>query len=207
MAAAERQAQGEIDEATRAVNRMRMEPGVAALLGSAKGVLLVPAYGRGAYFLGGQGGHGVLVLRRSAGEWSQPAFYSLGGASFGLPAGGASGPIALILMTDAAVGKFRDSDRTWQLDANARLEVVSYASAQSAAGGDVKADIVLWSGLKASDTGISAAATYITPSATLDDAYYHRLVSNRQILTGAVESRQTAGLREALAGGSGASYR
>lgn len=204
---AERQAQGEINDATRAVNRMWMQPGMAALLRSAKGVLIVPAYGRGAYFLGGQGGRGVLVLRRHGTEWSQPAFYALGGASFGLQAGGKGGTVALILMTDEAVGRFRDNSSTWQLDAHAGLEVVSFRSAQTAAGGAFKADIVMWSEANARYAGISAAATYITPSTTLDDAYYHQLVTNRQILTGAVESGQTASLLEALAGGSSASYR
>jgi len=207
MADAERQAQGEINDATRAVKRMWMEPGVAALLRAAKGVLVVPAYGRGAYFLGGQGGRGVLVVRRSATEWSEPAFYSLGGASFGLGAGGQGGPLALILMSDDAVGKFRDNGRTWQLAADTGLTIVGFAGTPSAASGNSKADIVMWSGVRGLSAGISAAATYITPSATLDDAYYHRLVTNRQILTGAVVSRYTAGLREALAGGSSASYR
>jgi lipid-binding SYLF domain-containing protein len=64
MVDAERQAQGEINDAARAVKRIWTEPGTAALLRWAKGVLIVPFCGRGAYFLGGQGGHGVLCCAR-----------------------------------------------------------------------------------------------------------------------------------------------
>lgn len=207
MVDAERQAQGEIDDATLTVTRMWMEPGMPALLRSAEGVLVVPAYGRGEYFLGGQGGRGVLVLRRSATEWSQPAFYSLGGASFGLEAGGKGGPVALILRSEDAVARFKDNSSTWRLDTDTGLEVVSFPNAPSAVSTDSKADIVIWSAAKTLDSSTSTAPIYITPSATLDDAYYHQLVTNRQILTGAIESRQAAGLREALAGGNSARYR
>jgi len=207
MVDAERQAQGEINDATLTVNRLWMEPGMPALLRSAQGILVVPAYGRGEYFLGGQGGRGVLVLRRSATEWSQPAFYSLGGASLGPETGGKAGPVALILRSYDAVARFKDNSSTWRLDADTGLEIVSFPNAPSAASTDSKADIVIWSGAKTLDVGTSAAAIYITPSAALDDAYYHQLVTSRQILTGAIESRRTAGLREALAGGNIASYR
>jgi len=208
MADAERQAQGEINDATRVVSRMWMEPGMAALLPAAKGVLVVPSYGRGAYFLGGQGGHGVLLLRKSGTTWSQPAFYSLGGAGFGLQAAdGERGPIALILMSDESVGKFRDNTRTWQLAGDTGLTVVGFSHGQATASDNSRADIVMWSAAKGLHGRVSAAATYITPSVTLDDAYYHQLVTNRQILTGAVASRRTANLREALAGASDARYR
>lgn len=202
---ASQQAQSEVNGATAAVNRIQADPGMAALLRSAKGVLVVPDYGRGAYFIGGQGGRGVLLLRQREGAWSQPAFYSLGGASIGLQAGGEAGPIAMVLMTDSAVERFRDNASTWQLGANTGLTVVNYSGAQTIVSATPKADIVMWSGAKGLYGGISAGATYITPEASLDDAYYHGLVTNRQILSGTVKNRRTADLREALAGG-GAAY-
>jgi SH3 domain-containing YSC84-like protein 1 len=206
MADAVQQAQTEVNGATVAVNRMQAEPGMAALLRSARGVLVVPEYGEGAYFIGGQGGRGVLLLRRRNGAWSQPAFYSLGGASFGLQAGGEAGPIAMVLMSRNAVDRFRDNTGTWHLGANTGLTVVNYSGAQTIVSAHPKADIVMWSGAKGLYGGISAGATYITPDASLNDAYYHGLVTNRQILASRVSNRHTANLREALAGG-GAAYR
>jgi lipid-binding SYLF domain-containing protein len=207
MTDAARQAQDEINGSAVAVNRMRAEPKMAALLRSAKGVLVVPDYGRGAYFIGGQGGRGVLLLRESGARWSEPAFYSLGGASVGLQAGGEAGPVALILMTGNAVDRFRDNTSTWQLGANTGLTVANFSGAQTVESINPKADIVRWSGAKGLYGGISAGATYITPDATLDDAYYHRMLTTQQILSDEVHTRRTASLREALAGASGASYR
>jgi SH3 domain-containing YSC84-like protein 1 len=207
MADEAQQAQSEVDGATVAVNRMQAEPGMAALLRSAKGVLVVPDYGSGAYFIGGQGGRGVLLLRQRSGAWSQPAFYSLGGASIGLQAGGEAGPIAMVLMTNTAVDRFKDNTSTWQLGASTGLTVVKYSGEQSIVTAHPNADIVMWSGAKGLYGGISAGATYITPDSSLNDAYYHGLVTNRQVLTGAVRNRQSADLREALAGAGSAAYR
>ena len=186
---------------------MRAEPALAALPSSAKGVRVVPDYGKGAYFIGGQGGRGVLLLRESAHAWSQPAFYSLGGASFGLQVGGEAGPIAMVLMTDRAVRRFESHTSTWQLGAHTGLTVVNSSGRQTVVSAHPKADVVMWSGVKGLYGGISAGATYITPDTGLDDAYYHRMVTNRQILSSAVTSRHAARLREALAGGAASGYR
>ena len=45
---------------------------------------------RGALFLGGEGGNGILLARQKDGSWSYPAFYSLASISFGLQVGGQS---------------------------------------------------------------------------------------------------------------------
>lgn len=206
MADAAHQAQNEVNGATVAVHRMQADPGMAALLKSAKGVLVVPDYGRAAYFIGGQGGRGVLLIREKDGSWSQPAFYSLGGASIGLQAGGEAGPVAMVLMTGNAVDRFKDNTSTWQLGANTGLAVVNYSGAQTIASVNPKADIVMWSGARGLYGGISAGATYITPDGGLNDAYYRGMVTNRQILASVVKNHRTANLREALAGAS-AAYR
>src|SRR5579862_9955604 len=52
----------------------------------AKAVLIVPSLIKGGFFVGGEGGSGVL-LTRSGGSWSDPAFYTLASASFGLQIG------------------------------------------------------------------------------------------------------------------------
>ena len=55
----------------------------------ARGILIVPQFIKGAFFIGGSGGSGVLVVRdEKTNEWSYPAFFTVGGASIGLQFGG-----------------------------------------------------------------------------------------------------------------------
>jgi hypothetical protein len=62
--------------------------------------------------VGGQGGGGVLLIRRND-TWSNPAFYTRGGASIGAQLGGRSGSTALLLMNDKAVHVFENHPSTW----------------------------------------------------------------------------------------------
>jgi len=51
----------------------------------ARVILIVPQFIKGAFFIGGSGGGGVLVVRdEKTNEWSYPAFFTVGGASSGL---------------------------------------------------------------------------------------------------------------------------
>ena len=51
------------------------------LLRRAKAVLIVPSLFKGGFFVGGEGGSGVLLTREPDGAWSYPAFYTLASAS------------------------------------------------------------------------------------------------------------------------------
>ena len=57
------------------------------LMHHARAVLIVPRLFKGGFIVGGEGGNGVLLARGPGGSWSDPAFYGLGSASFGLQAG------------------------------------------------------------------------------------------------------------------------
>ena len=53
----------------------------------AKAIFIVPSLFRGALIFGGAGGSGVLIVKKPDGTWSEPAFYTMGSASFGLQVG------------------------------------------------------------------------------------------------------------------------
>src|ERR1700742_841427 len=55
----------------------------AQLMRQAKAVFIVPKLLKGGFVVGGEGGDGVLMARGASG-WSDPAFYAIGAASFGL---------------------------------------------------------------------------------------------------------------------------
>jgi len=65
----------------------QMGPPLKALLQRARGVLIYPRVLRGAFIVGASGGSGTLVAYDvQTKKWAGPAFYTIGGASFGLQA-------------------------------------------------------------------------------------------------------------------------
>lgn len=66
-------------------------------------VLVVPAFKKGAFVVGGEYGQGVATCRTHNGGWSAPAFVQLEGASFGFQIGGQSTDLVLIGMNHRAL--------------------------------------------------------------------------------------------------------
>ena len=60
---------------------------VASLLKDARAIMIFPSVGKGGLILGVEGGKGVLLARDNTRTWSNPAFYAMNSASFGLQAG------------------------------------------------------------------------------------------------------------------------
>jgi SH3 domain-containing YSC84-like protein 1 len=193
-------AQARVDKAASVVDAMKTDPGVNALLREAKGVLVVPDYGKAAWIVGGQGGVGVLTTREQSGRWSDPAFYTLGGLSIGLQAGGEAGSVAYILMTDRALRPFEYRTNRFSLGADAGLTVVAFSDqANLASTGGAPADVVAWSGTKGLFGGLSVGATDVVTNSTLDEAYYGNPgVTQAQILSGQVKVAGGRVLRSAL---------
>jgi SH3 domain-containing YSC84-like protein 1 len=190
-------AQDRIDDATGIVNQMKQDPNLTLLLAQARGVFIIPHYGKAGFIVGGQGGGGVVLIRHD-GRWSDPAFYSIGGGSIGLQAGASGGSVAMLLMTPRAVRHFeRDNSGKWSLSANAGLTLVTYNGGASAATGG---DVIIWSDTRGLYAGLTAGVTDITPDRHMDHEYYQAEVSPHDILTGAVTVHNPAvhDLRDAL---------
>ncbi|NJN36782.1 MAG: metal-sensing transcriptional repressor [Nitrospiraceae bacterium] len=66
---------------------------------------------RGAFVFGGAGGSGVLVVRdEKTKKWSEPAFYTIGSASFGLQVGGDVSELIFVVRTQKGLEQFYRSD-------------------------------------------------------------------------------------------------
>ena len=64
----------------------------------AKGVLIFPQVIKGGFIGGGSGGTGVLLVRdEKTGNWSEPAFYTIGSVTFGLQIGGQAEEVVQLL--------------------------------------------------------------------------------------------------------------
>jgi lipid-binding SYLF domain-containing protein len=72
---------------------------------------VIPNLIRGGFLFGGRRGRGVMAVRSPNGEWSNPAFITLTGGSFGAQFGADTADVVLVVANDRAVrnissGKF-----------------------------------------------------------------------------------------------------
>ena len=72
------------------------------MMDGAKAVYIVPKLVKGGFIFGAEGGDGVL-LRRTAHGWSEPKFYGMGSASFGLQAGLEQAELVFIINSNRAL--------------------------------------------------------------------------------------------------------
>lgn len=186
-----------VRDATALVRTMKRDHKLARLLAKAKGVLLVPNYGRGGILLGGSGGEAMFLVRRG-GQWYGPVFYQLGAVNIGIQLGAASGPMALLLMNDKTVTEIQMHRSKWSLDAAAGIKLVTYGGHAESAGN--YGDAVLWSKLRGFYGGIALGARDLSFDPDANRGYYHRDLGARQILAGRMRLSHSRPLHAALAG-------
>jgi len=141
------------------------------LLKDAKGVLIVPQMLKGAFVVGASGGNGVLLVRdEKTGQWTGPAFYTIGGGSFGLQIGGEASEVILLAMTDRGINSLLAN--SFKLGADAGLAAGPVGVGVSAATANLSADILSFSRSKGLYGGISLDGAVVAVRGDWNDAYY-----------------------------------
>ncbi len=187
--------QGLVNEAVGVVQKMGNDPQLKQLMQQAKGIYIVPDFGRGALGIGARGGSGVMLSHQDD-TWTGPAFYNMGGISIGAQAGGSAGQIAFLLMSDNAVNKFK-SQNSFSLNAGAGLTIVDYSANKQASWG--KGDIILWSDTEGAYAGATVSVTDINWDEDTNRAYYKgQQVSPTDVLKGRVTDAKAEPLKNAL---------
>jgi SH3 domain-containing YSC84-like protein 1 len=150
------------------------------LLKKAKGVFLVPQLIKGAFIVGASGGTGVLVVRDEKNDWAGPAFYTVGGASFGLQIGAQSSDVGILIMTQRGITSFLSN--SLKLGADVGVAAGPIGVGASAATANLSADLISFSRSKGLYGGISLAGAVVAVRDSLNDAYYRKKVTPTQIL-------------------------
>jgi lipid-binding SYLF domain-containing protein len=165
----------------------------------AKGMLILPQMIRAAFIVGGSGGSGVLVARdEKAGQWRGPAFYTLGGASFGFQAGADAAEVIILAMTERGVTKLLSPQVKLGADISVAAGPVGGGAAAATAG--LSADLISYSMAKGLYGGFSVDGSVAGVREALNHAYYGKPVSPTDILIkGAVKNPQAAPLIGAVA--------
>lgn len=165
----------------------------------AKGIFIVPLMFKGAFFFGGEGGTGVFLVRDDKnGGWSEPAFYTMGAASFGFQFGAQASEIVLLAMSQRGVESMLSN--TFKLGADASVAAGPVGVGIEGATAVLSADMVTFARTKGLFAGISLEGAVIATRDESNRKYYGKEVRPTDILMKrSVTNPHSVGLRSALA--------
>jgi SH3 domain-containing YSC84-like protein 1 len=195
-----------VEKAKMTFDRFKADANLAAfddLIKHAKGVFIAPQILKGAFIFGASGGSGVfLVWDEKTGKWGGPAFYTIGGASFGLQIGGEASEVILMAMTERGVKAMLSSSFKLGADAGIAAGPIGVGAAASTA--NLSADLISFSRAKGLYGGVSLDGAIVAVREGWNNAYYGRRVDPIDILIlQDMKNLQAAPLIEAVARASG----
>jgi lipid-binding SYLF domain-containing protein len=199
MARAQSEQQVTVDGARKVLGDLRHDKAFGnarQLLRQAKAVFIVPKLIKGGFFVGGEGGDGVMMVQ-GRGGWSAPGFFAIGAASFGLQAGLEQSEMVMLIMTQKGLdGVLHDN---FKIGAQAGISVVTLGSGvEGAIGGASLPDVVVWSSSTGLYGGLTVDGSVIKSEPNQDSAFYGHPVTSRGVLYGPVTSPRAAPLRQQL---------
>jgi len=150
-------------------------------LPKAQGVLIFPSILKGAFIFGAEGGTGVLLAKTKPGDWSYPAFFTLGAGSFGLQIGGEDKEVVFLLMSAKAVNAVIASEVKLGGDLSVSAGPVGMGLEGSTTTA-VGADMIAYSLSQGAFAGISFEGAVVHERTRLNGDYYQGGATARQIV-------------------------
>jgi SH3 domain-containing YSC84-like protein 1 len=163
-------------------------------LGKAKGVLIYPQVLKAGFILGGSGGTGVLIAKDANGEWSQPAFYTLGSVSFGLQIGGEAAEVIVMCMTQKAVDALMTTKAKLGGDTS-----IAFGPVGGGAKSNLMADFISFAKSKGLYAGLNLDGSVVDVRESLNKAYYGAALTPIQIIVEKkAKNKGSSALRDSL---------
>ena len=147
------------------------------LLSRAEAVMVFPGVLRAAFGIGGRGGKGLITRRMANGGWSAPAFFTLGGGSFGPQIGASSTDLVLLIMNQDGLRGVLGDRLTLGADAAVAAGPVGRtAAAQTNV--TLDAGILSYSRTRGLFAGLSLNGAVVAPDNDLNRAVYGRTAND-----------------------------
>lgn len=162
-------------------------------LKNAKGLLIYPQVLKAGFILGGSGGTGVLVVNER-GEWSEPAFYTIGSISFGLQIGGEAAEVIVMAMSQKAIDSLFAS--SFKLGGETSIALGPVGAGVE---GNITADFISFAKSKGIYAGINLEGSVVDVRDSLNKAYYGKEVRPVDIIVKKeVSNKGAENLRETI---------
>ena len=140
------------------------------LLDTAEAIAVFPGVIKAAFVVGGRGGQGV-ISRRIKGGWSAPAFFNLGGGSFGAQIGAQKTDYVLLIMNESGLdGLLKD-----KFELGGEVGIAAGPVGREAAASTnprLDAGILSYSRSKGAFIGAALKGAVISPDNDLNEAVY-----------------------------------
>ncbi len=160
----------------------------ADLLKSCSGIAIFPSVIKGAFGIGGMGGTGVIVYHdKDTGQWSPPAFVSIGGVSFGFQIGGQATDTILVVMSKRGMMSLSHANVTLGGDASVAAGPIG-RNAQIDTTAAMNTGIFSYSRSKGLFAGVSLKGSVVGPQNGNIETYYGTGINAEDVLlSGKVE--------------------
>lgn len=178
------EAQQLVDKAKLTAEKMLNDPQLGTLrtwMKSAKAVLIVPSFLKAGFIIGGAGGSGVLLARDAGGNWSSPAFYTIGEGSFGLQAGVQDAEMILVVMTDKGLNSLISSEVKLGADASIAVGEIG-VGVEGATTAGLGKDILSYSKTSGIYGGVSVEGAWVRARESLNAEYYGKTATPRAVV-------------------------
>ena len=160
------------------------------VLGSAECVAVVPSMIKGGFIFGARYGRGVASCRTEKG-WSAPAFFTIGGGSFGLQIGDQAEDLVMLIMNKNGMDDLLSSQFKLGADASAAAGPVGrHASADT--DWKMRAEVLTYSRARGLFAGLELAGAVIKQDKDSTRDFYGRMVPFKTSLRGNIEAPKSA---------------
>jgi lipid-binding SYLF domain-containing protein len=161
------------------------------LLERAECIGVFPGLTKGAFVVGGEFGRGVFTCRQKNGDMGAPAFFTIGGGSFGWQFGGEQADLVLLIMNDNGVKRLLQDKFTLGGEVSAAAGPVG-RTAQAGTDAQMHAEILSWSRSRGVFLGASLEGSVIKPNKSATEEFYGRPVTASDLLVAQTVSAPAA---------------
>ncbi|HJT21579.1 MAG TPA: lipid-binding SYLF domain-containing protein [Nitrospira sp.] len=174
----------------------------------ARGLFIVPQFLKAAFFFGGAGGSGVFVAKdQKTGEWSEPAFFTMGAGSFGFQFGAQASEVVLLVLTQKGVDGLLLGNFKLGADGSVAVGPVG-AGVAGATTPNLSVDLLSFVRAKGLFAGVSLEGAVLAARDEWSRQYYGKPVSPADILIRhEVKNPHSESLRLAIVKAADAKYR
>jgi lipid-binding SYLF domain-containing protein len=184
------------------VARFRTHPDLKKFsyeLENAAAVIIIPNVIKAGFFAGGETGNGVLLKRNGHGNWSQPTYYTLAAASFGLQFGIQDTAVILVIRNVGALNSLLDHQGKLGADVSATIGTTGLGLEASTTS-NLSTDVIAFSSPNGgSFLGVSIEGAVLVTRHDLNEGLYGTGAMPKAILDGNYPNPLADALRRALA--------